>query len=260
MTVITCPLPQVPAQIARHHANAILRALRRGPVFEHADAPWRISARPPNSPVNLPVSDNFKALRNTVAAKERYEQRLESGWEPTPEERGAYGAVLARFERIVQDIRTAAVKEAEWPYVAGLYGIHVPPLEIRSGPRRTQLRAFTAYRVITLDDRAAIWPALRTVLEKQPRGTASRPAPAFRVMKLEDKQTYQREQNMPKDVAAWLVGLATTGTPEDGDHQPEQPGLELEYFEPGDHFTDPWNFAPEHDPYAAHLVLLGDCL
>ena len=194
LTVI-CNEKQLPTQLERHAANALLNALRAGARFERPGTPWRSSARTPNAPVNLPYSPVMDDLRTNARKVARLERRAEL----SPEERGKLSLLLGEREALVQLARDAIWKEPQWPYVAGLYAIRVPEVRliVDGAPRVEPPRCH--FRAVDVDDRDAIWPVMRAVLSRVPRGTP--PGAAF----YPDRSLYKRSAALPPTLAAWLV-------------------------------------------------------
>lgn len=204
MLTLNCVPKQVDTQIQRWLANALLAALRHGPIFERPGTPWRSSAKAPNAPVNLPYSPVFEDLRTCQRRIDRLHRKADQGELDRPQQGKLYAALSARTE-LIQTARDAIWKEPAWPYVAGLYLIRVPALRIQSEDGQTQVEAFTAVRALDVSDDAPHWPALSAVLARQPRGVHTTPAPAFRPGPAGPHTVLGREKNMPGGVAEWLL-------------------------------------------------------
>lgn len=205
MLTIHCNDRQLPTQLARHHANALLAALRTGPKFERPGTPWRVSARTPNAPVNLPYSPVYEDLRANGRKIERLERLVALSELTTPADRAKLTALLSEQERLVQLARDAIWKEADWPYVAGLYAVRVPALRVRDPQgEAVEHQPFTVYRPLDVSDHDPLWPALSAILTREPRNTPT-PAPAFAVETNGDSRLYARKRSTPATVADWLV-------------------------------------------------------
>lgn len=196
MLTLTCNEKQLPTQLERHYANALYLALRKGPVHERPGTPWRASAKAPNAPVNLPYSPVMDDLRCNALRVERLQNKAER----TPQENGRLSFLLLERDLLIQTARDALWKEPQWPYVAGLYAVRVPELRLVMEDEVRLLDARSLFRAVTVDDRDAIWPALKTALLKTPRNVPT-PRPAFWI----NRGLYERSTPIPASLARWLV-------------------------------------------------------
>lgn len=201
MLTITCSEKQRDTQLTRHTANALMSALRRGPRFERPGTPWRVSAKAPNAPVNLPYSPLLDDLRSNL----RRVQALELNERLEREQQLKLTNLLAQREVLVGEIREASgLKEAQWPYVAGLYAVRVPEVRLLMGEAVEVCPPRSLFRALDVHDGDPIWPALAHLLRTSRGEDAAAP---FYLLKRVDagQRDYQRTPHFPKSVAAWLV-------------------------------------------------------
>lgn len=200
MPTVICTEKQVSVQVNRHYANAVLSALRSGARREYTPRSWGRAHRPPHSslvlPTNLAVSD-ILTLQDSISRLEGLDQRNERD-----------AGRLAMYRQKQSELMTACQdqvwKEPEWPYVAGLYKIRVPELKLMVDGEKRIIAPQIERQVLTVSDEDPIWPELKAVLLRQPRGNNVMPAPAFRFR----QPIYKRDENMPKRVAHWLLEQA----------------------------------------------------
>lgn len=241
---LRCAPAQLPTQLTRWGANAVMRALHRGPVTEHAlPGTWRGSSRPPNATVELPRSFIVEDLLKLQKRIDRSERLMDRWGDGIPDEvRRDHARLLRKREGLLDEARQAIDKTPEWPFVAGLYAIHLPPLDVHAGVLRVHAPSRTVYRHIDLHDNDPIWPTVRAQLLKTPRGSTDQPGRPFRAQSQDGKRTLQRESSVASaTLTDWLTTTASS--------------LDLDVLLPGDYLTPTDETS---DPYAPFLVLTGD--
>lgn len=206
MLHITCTEKQLPTQLARHQANALLCALRRGRVEERPGTPWRGSAMAPNAPVNLPYSPVVDELRQVARQLAQIEARGSRDGVPGLQDRARYALLLVRREELAREARDAIEKQPEWPYVAGLYAVRVPALRLVVDNEAREEESYTVFRQVTMEDTHPLWPAMSKLLTREPRNTLL-PAPAFALEPVGGHRLYKRRA-APPSVAEWLLTQA----------------------------------------------------
>ncbi|AWT34533.1 hypothetical protein DM785_02445 [Deinococcus actinosclerus] len=241
---LRCAPAQLGTQVTRWHANAVMRALHRGPVTEHAlPGTWRGTSRPPNATVELPRSFIMEDFFKVQKRIDRSERLIDTwGGEAPAELRSDYQRLIRRRDALLDEARQALDKTPEWPFVAGLYALHVPALDVQAGVLHLRVPARTCYRHIDVHDDDPIWPTVKAALNKTPRGATDQPGRPFRAQTQDGKRTLQREVSVATSALTdWLAALV--------------PKLDMDVLADGDYLV-PVTETP--DPYTPFLVLTGD--